>query len=70
MALMVQDQLEGGRIARLILAGNTLAMPVKGEDDHKIVSTAISASQVAWNRLIMAETVQRISPRPTVIASH
>jgi DNA polymerase delta subunit 2 len=33
-----QDQLEGGRIARLILAGNTLTMPVKGEDDRKIVS--------------------------------
>jgi DNA polymerase delta subunit 2 len=36
-----QDQLEGGRIARLILAGNTLTMPIKGEDDHKPVSYRI-----------------------------
>jgi DNA polymerase delta subunit 2 len=36
--LTFQDQLEGGRIARLILAGNTLTMPIKGEDDHKPVS--------------------------------
>lgn len=34
----VQDQLDGGRIARLIIAGNSLTLPVKGEDDKKIVS--------------------------------
>jgi DNA polymerase delta subunit 2 len=38
-----QDQLEGGRIARLILAGNTLTMPIKGEDDHKPVSWPVHA---------------------------
>jgi DNA polymerase delta subunit 2 len=40
-----QDQLEGGRIARLILAGNTLTMPIKGEDDHKPVSWPFYASR-------------------------
>ncbi|OWZ59501.1 DNA polymerase delta subunit 2 [Cryptococcus neoformans c45] len=30
------DQLGGGRIARLIVAGNSLTLPVKGEDDKKI----------------------------------
>ncbi|WVR04983.1 hypothetical protein IAU60_001995 [Kwoniella sp. DSM 27419] len=30
------DQLDGGRIARLILAGNSLTTPVRGEDDKKI----------------------------------
>ncbi|CAD6578096.1 MAG: hypothetical protein TREMPRED_002110 [Tremellales sp. Tagirdzhanova-0007] len=29
------DQLDGARIARLILAGNSLTMPVRGEDDKK-----------------------------------
>ncbi|KAK8870000.1 hypothetical protein IAR55_000570 [Kwoniella newhampshirensis] len=30
------DQLDGGRIARLVLAGNSLTTPVRGEDDKKI----------------------------------
>ena len=33
-----QDQVEGSRIARVIFAGNTLATPVKGQDDRKIVN--------------------------------
>nr|XP_019043001.1 DNA polymerase delta subunit 2 [Kwoniella bestiolae CBS 10118]OCF21931.1 DNA polymerase delta subunit 2 [Kwoniella bestiolae CBS 10118] len=32
----ISDQLDGGRIARLILAGNSLTTPVRGEDDKKI----------------------------------
>ncbi len=32
-----QDQLDGARIARLILAGNSLTMPVRGEDDKNPV---------------------------------
>lgn len=38
----VQDQLEGSRIARVVFAGNTLAAPVKGQDDRKIVSTVVN----------------------------
>ncbi|WVQ78160.1 hypothetical protein IAT38_000241 [Cryptococcus sp. DSM 104549] len=30
------DQLDGGRIARLVLAGNSLTLPVKGEDDKQV----------------------------------
>ncbi|WWC69696.1 uncharacterized protein I206_103639 [Kwoniella pini CBS 10737] len=32
----ISDQFDGGRIARLILAGNSLTTPVRGEDDKKI----------------------------------
>ncbi|WVQ70346.1 uncharacterized protein L199_008573 [Kwoniella botswanensis] len=32
----ISDQLDGVRIARLILAGNSLTTPVRGEDDKKI----------------------------------
>ncbi|KAK4687131.1 DNA polymerase delta subunit 2, partial [Tremellales sp. Uapishka_1] len=31
----LSDQLEGARIARLILAGNSLTTPIRGEDDKK-----------------------------------
>jgi hypothetical protein len=36
-----QDQLQGARIARLVLAGNTLTTPVRGEDDKKPVSRSL-----------------------------
>ncbi|WRT66895.1 uncharacterized protein IL334_003859 [Kwoniella shivajii] len=32
----VLDQLDGGRVARLILVGNSLTTPVRGEDDKKV----------------------------------
>jgi hypothetical protein len=61
-----QDQLEGGRIARLILAGNTLTMPIKGEDDHKPVSYRMHDVCVADN----SETIQRFRPRSPFITSN
>ena len=43
----MQDREEGSRISRLILAGNSLAAPVRGEDDKKIVSLSITACVTA-----------------------
>jgi hypothetical protein len=37
----LQDQLEGARVARLILAGNSLTMPVRGTDDKQPVSDEV-----------------------------
>jgi len=65
-SLTMQDQLEGGRVARLILAGNTLTMPIKGEDDHKPVSYSFHYVCAADN----SETVQRFRSRSPLITSN
>src|SRR5689334_654310 len=39
----MQDQLEGARVARLILAGNSLTMPVRGTDDKQPVREEVAA---------------------------
>lgn len=64
--LISQDQLEGGRIARLILAGNTLTMPIKGEDDHKPVSCRDHNVSLADH----PEKIQRFRPRSITVTSN
>ena len=38
-----KEQIDGSRIARLILAGNSLTVPIRGEDDKKPVGVYVNA---------------------------
>lgn len=44
LELVRQDQMDGAKVGRIILAGNSLSQPVRNEDDRKPVSFRSSAS--------------------------